>query len=130
MNIASTRTRLLAGALLGAAASGFANLREKPTLFENRSLQRDNQWLQLHLVGVSANRDAIGTRVHLVAGESHLVDEVRNGRGYQSYWGSRLHFGLGTEQRIDRIEIKWSGGRLQVIENVRANQVLTVVQEN
>ena len=104
------------------------NLREKPTLFENRSLKKNNQWLQLHLVGTSANRDAVGTRVRVVAGKSELLDEVRNGRGYQSYWGSRLHFGLGTEQRLDRIEINWFNGRLQVIEGVTASQIITIVQ--
>ena len=104
------------------------NLREKPTLFENRSLQSNNQWLQMRLVGTSANRDANGTRVRIFASKLLLVDEVRNGRGYQSYWGSRLHFGLGTEPRIERIEIDWFNGRTQVIENVTANQVLTMVQ--
>lgn len=104
------------------------NLRDQPTLMENRSVQAGHHWLQLELIGTATNRDAVGTKVRIVAGELDLVDEVRNGRGYQSYWGSRLHFGLGRALRCDRIEIDWLGGQHQVIESAELDRVLTIVQ--
>ena len=36
--------------------------------------------------------------------------EVHSGRGYQSHFGTRLHFGLAGHDRIDRIEVRWLGG--------------------
>ena len=105
------------------------NLRERPTLIENRSAQLQNHWLQIRLIGTSTNRDAIGARLHVVAGDLELFDEVRNGRGYQSYWGSRLHFGLGTKTWIDRIEIDWFDGKRQIIEHPQPDHVFTIVQD-
>jgi hypothetical protein len=60
------------------------------------------------------------------AGSLVQIDEVHSGRGYQSHWGSRLHFGLGPRSRIDRIEVHWIGGGVDILEDVAADRVLTV----
>ncbi|MEO8271540.1 MAG: ASPIC/UnbV domain-containing protein [Aureliella sp.] len=54
--------------------------------------------------------------------------ELHNGRGYQSHYGARLHFGLGGSSNVDRIEIAWVDGDLQVVEQLAADQILTIVQ--
>ena len=66
--------------------------------------RRANHWLQMRLRGVPTNRDGVGARVKVVAGDLRQVDEVHSGRGYQSHWGSRLHFGLGRASA-------WTGSR-------------------
>jgi enediyne biosynthesis protein E4 len=104
------------------------NSRDPPTVLRNDS-PSDHHWLQITLRGRGANRDGVGARVHVVAGDLTLVDEVHSGRGYQSHWGSRLQFGLGHRARIDRIEIHWLGGGRQQLENVAADQWLTIVEE-
>ena len=48
--------------------------------------------------------------------------------GYASSSDYGVHFGLGAAKTIDRIEISWPSGRKQVLENVAANQVLTVTE--
>jgi len=77
-----------------------------PTLLRNDS-PNDHHWVGLKLRGKSTNRDAVGARVEVVAGDLTEVDEVRSGRGYQSHFGTRLHFGLGGRNRIDRIRVLW-----------------------
>ncbi|MEO8268240.1 MAG: CRTAC1 family protein [Aureliella sp.] len=104
------------------------NVRERSSLFENRSVRAGHHWLQLRLVGRNCNRGAVGTHVRILADGLDLVDEVRNGRGYQSYWGERLHFGLGDSQSTVRLEIRWADGTRQVMESVAVDQLLTVVQ--
>ena len=105
------------------------NVRERPSLFDNRSERASHHWLQLRLVGRNSNRGAVGAQVRIVADGMELVDEVRNGRGYQSYWGERLHFGLGTSDLASvRLEIIWAAGIQQVIESVDVDQILTIVQ--
>ena len=54
---------------------------------------------------------ASGLASKVVAGDLTTVDEIHSGRGYQSHYGSRLHFGLGTRQKVDRVEIQWVGRR-------------------
>ena len=103
------------------------NSREAPTLLENRT-RTGNHWIQITLHGIDSNRDGVGAQVTLVAGDLRQVDEVHSGRGYQSHWGTRLHFGLGLRDRVDRIEVRWIGGRVDVLENVKADQLLTITE--
>ena len=106
------------------------NSREKPTILRNMLYEggSKNHWLQVRLCGVKGNRDGVGARVRVVAGDLVQIDEVHSGRGYQSHWGSRLHFGLGSRDRIDRVEVRWIGGGTDVIHDVKADQLLTITE--
>jgi enediyne biosynthesis protein E4 len=103
------------------------NSRREPTVLRNES-PGDNHWIQLRLIGTRANRDAVGSRVTIVAGDVKQAAEVHSGRGYQSHFGTRLHFGLGSQDRVDRIEIRWMGGEVEIREDVPANQLLTIIE--
>ncbi len=103
------------------------NARSQPTILRNES-STPNHWLQLNLRGTTANRDAVGTQVRVIAGDLLLVDEVHSGRGYQSHFGSRLYFGLGECERVERIEIRWLGGAEEVIEDVPADRWITITE--
>jgi hypothetical protein len=103
------------------------NSRQHPTILRNES-PGGHHWVQVRLIGVHANRDAVGSRVTVVAGDLAQIAEVHSGRSYQSHYGSRLHFGVSAHPRIDRLEIRWHGGRTQVLEDLPANQLHTIVQ--
>jgi hypothetical protein len=103
------------------------NSRTAPTVLRNES-PPGNHWLQLRLQGVKTNRDGVGAQVRVVAGQLVQLDEVHSGRGYQSHWGSRLHFGLGKHRRVDRIEVRWIGGGVDVVEGLPADRCLTIVE--
>ena len=105
------------------------NSRREPTVLRNES-PGGNHWLQLRLLGVHANRDGVGSRVTVVAGDLVQVAEVHSGRGYQSHFGSRLHFGLGPRHRVDRIEIRWIGGGVDVLQNVLVDRLVTIVESH
>ena len=80
----------------------------------------------VRLVGVKANRDAVGARVKIAAGDLVQVDEVRSGASYISHSDLRLHFGLGARTKIDSIEVRWPGGAVERIAGAPANKILTV----
>jgi enediyne biosynthesis protein E4 len=101
------------------------NSRRPPTLLRNES-QTGNHWIGVRLEGVKTNRDGVGARLKVVADDLVQIDEVHSGRGYQSHWGSRLHFGLGKHDRIDRIEVRWIGGGVDVLENLPVDRLLTI----
>ncbi|OHB80291.1 MAG: hypothetical protein A2V98_24295 [Planctomycetes bacterium RBG_16_64_12] len=103
------------------------NSRSAPTILRNESVT-GNHWIQLRLEGVNSNRDGVGARVRVVAGDLVQIDEVHSGRGYQSHSGSRLHFGLGKRDRVDRIEVRWIGGGVDVLENLQVDRCLTIVE--
>lgn len=82
----------------------------------------------LVLRGASANSDAVGSRVTVVTGDTTQVAEVHSGRGYQSHYGSRLHFGLDGADKIDRIEVEWAGGEREVIDAPPASLMLLITE--
>jgi len=103
------------------------NSRREPTILRNDSPSRGH-WLQVRLRGVKTNRDGVGAHVIVTSGDLTLLDEVHSGRGYQSHHGTRLYFGLGGRDRVDRIEVRWIGGGVDVLENVAVDQLLTITE--
>jgi hypothetical protein len=103
------------------------NSRREPTILRNDSPSKGH-WLQVRLKGVKTNRDGVGAQVIVTANDLTLVDEVHSGRGYQSHYGMRLHFGLGNRNHIDRIEVRWIGGGVDVFENIAADRLVTLTE--
>ena len=103
-------------------------LGEPAELWRNESPA--GHWLALRLVGSKSNRDAIGALVKLEAkgdaGWREQWNHVSPAYGYASSSAGPLHFGTGRAATVDRVEIRWPSGALQVLENVAADQVLTV----
>ncbi len=104
------------------------NSRSGPTVLRNDSPRDASHWLQVRLRGVKTNRDGAGASVHVTAGTLIQIDEVHGGRGYQSHYGSRLHFGLGKRDHVDRIEVRWIGGGTDVLENVAGDRIVTITE--
>lgn len=103
------------------------NQNEPPSLI--RQLNKStNHWITLKLEGVRANRSAIGARVRIVTGSLIQTAEVRSGGSYLSQNDLRLHFGLGGEMKVDRLEIEWPGGERQVETNLPADRVTSIRQ--
>jgi hypothetical protein len=85
-----------------------------------------NHWLAVRLRGRRSNRDGIGTEVEVetAAGRQHghAVTTV----GYGGASDVKLHFGLGRADVVKAVRLRWPSGAVQVVENVKANQVLVV----
>jgi hypothetical protein len=103
------------------------NSHAPPTILRNES-EDDNHWLQLQLEGVTCNHDAVGARVRVVVGDLAQVAQVHSGRGYQGHFGTRLHFGLGGHDRVDRIEVRWPGGEEEIFSGVSGDQLVSLKQ--
>jgi len=103
------------------------NSRKEATILRNES-RTGNHWVQIRLKGVTSAPDGIGARVKLTHGGRVQIDEVHAGRGYQGQHGLRLHFGLGSDATVDRIEVDWIGGAKDVLENVAADQQITITE--
>ena len=98
-----------------------------PQLFQNQG--NSNHWIQLDLEGTESNRDAIGAQVSLTSGGVTQLREQNGGMHVFAQNSSRLHFGLGSDNIIDEIEIRWSSGKVQTLTNVEVDRVLTVRED-
>ena len=85
-----------------------------------------NHWFQLLLIGTRSNRDAVGARVKVTAGDLVLYDEKKGGMSYQSAQDPRLHFGLGQHSTVEEVEIKWPSGELTKLTNIKSDQILAI----
>lgn len=101
------------------------NLNSQGMLLRNNK-GNENNWISLDLVGSTSNRDGIGSRIKLMAGGKVQTAQKKSTSGYLSQNDSRIHFGLMKNDVIEKIEIKWPSGKFQVLENIKANQILTV----
>ena len=127
------------------------------TLLRNENGNKQN-WLRIKLVGTVSNRDGIGARVLLTIGEmardrpspyglqademepdepsfddlTQQIRDVNPGASYLSSHDARLHFGLGENTNVNRLEIRWPSGVVEVYENLPVNQehVLTESSES
>jgi len=96
------------------------------SMFLRNNKGNQNNWIILNLVGQTSNRDGIGSRVKLVSGGKVQTAQKKSTTGYLSQNDSRLHFGLMKNDMVESIEIKWPSGKSQLLENIKANQILTI----
>jgi len=88
----------------------------------------DKQWIKLNLVGTKSNRDAIGARIRITVDGKQQITQKKSASGYLSQSDPRIHFGIGDADMVDRIEVIWPSGIVQVLENVEAGQILTITE--
>ena len=84
------------------------NYRQPAELLQN--LGGSGHWIEIALVGVRSNRDAVGARVALRTGRGWQTREVSAGSGYLSGQSLVQHFGLGADVQASEVEIEWPSG--------------------
>ena len=123
----------------GVAAGDFDNDGDVDLLVSNNGgvpqlLRNDggntNHWLEILLIGTKSNRDGVGARVKLIAGDLAQYDQRKGGGSYQSAPDPRLHFGLGRQTKVDTLEIKWPSGMVTRLRELPANQIIAVEEGN
>lgn len=97
-------------------------------LFYNTSNSR-NHWILVQAIGVKSNRDGIGTRIK-VTSDSGMVqyNHVTTAGSYASSSDRRVHFGLGSDARVKEVELRWPSGTVQILKNVKVDQILKVTE--
>jgi hypothetical protein len=89
-------------------------------LYRNRA--EGMHWLQVDLAGIDYNRQGLGARVEMVAGEKRQYREVQSG----NHKDVRVYFGLGESSEIDTLRVRWPDGQEVVHTQVGADQLLQV----
>ncbi|MDN5213638.1 VCBS repeat-containing protein [Fulvivirgaceae bacterium BMA12] len=104
------------------------NLDESATLLKNNARELfDTNFLKFRLAGSDRNRFGVGTQIVLYLPNGKLQSRrMINARGYLSAVSNELHFGLGKEAVIPKVKVTWPDGKVQVLENISANQLITL----
>ena len=103
------------------------NLSDLPMLLVNEA-RSSNHWLGVRLVGTASNASAIGARVTVHGTKRAWVDEVRSGSSYNSSSDLRLHFGLGAEDKVESVEVRWPNGDTEMFSITGVDRFVTLTE--
>ncbi|MFT5820590.1 MAG: hypothetical protein ACI8ZM_001835 [Crocinitomix sp.] len=98
------------------------NMEEASFIMENK-LEGPNNYVRFNIAGADKNTSAIGATIKITIGEEIQFHEIQVSRGYESSVERVVHFGIGENKTVDKIEIKWINGDVMTQENIAANQV-------
>jgi hypothetical protein len=105
-------------------------LNDTPLVFKKKGGD-PNHWLILNLRGTRSNRDGIGAKIKLTLPSGrNLYEHVTTANGIYSASDKRVHFGMGKENKASSLEITWPSGAKQILQDVPADQVLTIKEIN
>ena len=96
-----------------------------PSVFLNATTNANHRVL-FRLIGTKSNRAAIGARVSVTTSKMTQIDEVRAGGSYNSTNDTRLHFGLGSEAVMNKIEVSWPSGLRQEFREVQGDAIYEI----
>ncbi|MEK6281013.1 MAG: CRTAC1 family protein [Acidobacteriota bacterium] len=106
------------------------NIDSKPTIMRNVTASTGH-WLDIQLIGDVATKspkDAIGSIAYVTTGKLRQRQDVVSGAVYCSQNDMTLHFGLGGATKVDKLEIQWPDGTVEVVEVPAVDKRIKVVQ--
>ena len=103
------------------------NVGAPPSLFLNQTRNSNHRAL-FKLIGKKSNRAAIGARITVSSAARSQIEDVRGGSSYLSSNDQRLHFGLAGDTVMQKVEIRWPNGNVEVLHNVAADAIYRVVE--
>ena len=106
--------------------NNYANAR----LLRNNTIEskNTNNWLQIRLVGEKMNRNAIGAKIYLRTSDVNQIREIYAGESYMSSNSYITHFGLAKSTKVDSIQVTWSNGKTQSLNDININQLIEITQ--
>jgi len=98
-------------------------------LISNLSTEKKLNYLNVKLSGKSSNRGGIGSKIKVFAGEDVYTKMNHGKSGYLSQSLYPVYFGLGSNRKIDKIEVTWPSGKTQLIDRgIALNQLLEIME--
>jgi len=88
-----------------------------------------NNWIALNLKGTFSNKSAIGARINLWAAGSMQTREVASASGQYSSSSFIQNIGVGSNEIIDSIIVRWPSGIINTWTQIEVNQQLTLIEE-
>jgi len=101
------------------------NLKGAPTILQPQG-GPSNHWIGFELVGSKSNRLALNARVKVTAGDLVQTYAVLSGGSYLSQNDLRIHVGLGSSKRVDKVEIFWPAGTTEVLTDLTVDRIYDV----
>ncbi|MCH8332093.1 MAG: VCBS repeat-containing protein, partial [Bacteroidetes bacterium] len=107
------------------------NVDDKAFLFKNNLNETvTTNYLAIKIVGEEGNNHGVGAKIYLNSSLGTQFCEISLNRGYQSSQILPIHFGLGSSKKVDELRVEWPDGRVSLLKDLDANQLLTLDQRD
>jgi len=87
-----------------------------------------NRSIRFQLVGTKSNRDAIGAVVKIYGAGATQSRTVRGGSSYLSQSELPVTFGVGKNEKIERVTIDWPSGRNEEYKDLASGRAYELVE--
>lgn len=102
------------------------NIDQEAILLKNNLLEKSPaNYLKVKLSAGNPAKE-LSSKVYIKNADSQQLQEYYFVRGYESTMEECLFFGLGDDVTVDEIEVVWTDNTVQRIQNVEANQSITI----
>jgi hypothetical protein len=105
---------------------GFLDIQNGGTIWMNQG--NDNNWINVLATGVNSNTSAIGARIEVTSALGTQIRDIRSGDGFRYMSTLTAHFGLGTDDAVSEVTIKWPDGSVEHIFEPAINGTLQLVE--
>ncbi|MCZ6676542.1 MAG: CRTAC1 family protein [Candidatus Poribacteria bacterium] len=103
------------------------NNHDRAVLLRNEGGNRNN-WLHVKLIGTKGNRDGVGAKIRLKAGDLIQLREIAAGSSFLSSNSLVAEFGLGRQTAVDWVEVTWLGGKTERFSDIQSNRRIVLME--
>lgn len=87
-----------------------------------------NKWLKVNTIGTVSNRNGIGARVRITSALGSQIRDIKSGDAFSTMSSMTAHFGLGQDNTVAEVEVRWPSGIITTLTDVPANSTLNIVE--
>jgi len=99
-----------------------ANANGEPLLYRNTAPARAG-WVEFLLEGVKSNRGAVGAQIRITVDGKKRLSFVNGGSSFAGQSSARVHFGLGSAESLDSVEVRWPSGEVETFRGLAPNKL-------
>ena len=104
------------------------NINQPAQLLENQSSTEGviNNFISISLKGNEELKNPGGAKIYVFARDHVYLKELSAVRGFQSSSTHKLHFGLGSIEKVDSVAVLWLDGKRQTEKDLAINKHHTI----
>ena len=95
-------------------------------LYENTNCP--NNYITVKLKGVESDYNALGSRIKVTCDDFVVYRQVTPAESMNDFYAFPVNIGIGENDYINEIEIQWSSGYVQTINDIEANRILEITE--
>jgi hypothetical protein len=106
-------------------------LNDMAAIYRNNTVEKTKKhFTRIRLKGEGKNKFGIGAKLFLRSKSGLQMKEEFTARGFQSSVDPIIHFGLGNDENIDILKVSWTGGKVSILKNIKADSLLTIYEKD